>query len=138
MLAVILLGRHVCESSDQRSGLSLRSLEHASDPEIDDLHRAVFVHHDVAGLDIAVNDASFMGVVECAARLRGVKEFQRDWNWHALGDHLLKIFPLDQFHGDVGHASFIAHIKDGDDIRVLQAAGGLRFAIKVLKQILVV
>ena len=80
MLAVILLGRHVCESSDQHSGLSLRSLEHAGDPEIDDLHRAVFVHHNVAGLDIAVNDASFMGVVKRAARLRGIKKFQGDWS----------------------------------------------------------
>ena len=134
---MILLRGHVGESSDQRSRLSLRRFDKPGDAEVNDFHCSLFVHHDVAWFDVAVNDAALVGVVEGAARLGGVDELQGNGNRLALGDDLLEVYALDQLHGNVGGAGFRAHIVNGYDIGVLKAAGGLRFTIKALEQVLV-
>ena len=134
MFAVILLGRHVGEGADEHAGLGSGGFEDASDAEIDYFYDAFLTDHDVAGLDVAMNDAAFVGVIEGAAGLNGVDELQGNWQRGAAGNNLLDVFAFDEFHGDIGKVAGVAHVVDGDDVGMLKAAGGLRFPIEALKQ----
>jgi hypothetical protein len=42
---------------------------HVSDAEVDDLHRVVFHHEDVARLQVAMHQAPFVGRLQAAAGL---------------------------------------------------------------------
>ena len=134
MLAVVLLRGHVCKGADEHAGLSLGSLDDAGDPEIHHFDDAVLGDHDVGGLDVAMNDAALVGAVEGAARLHGVDELERDGQRSTVRDDLLEALTFNEFHGDVGDVVLFAHIVDGDDVGVLQPAGGLGLAVKALEQ----
>ncbi len=134
MFAVILLGRHVGKRPDQHTRLGFRIFQHAGDAKIDDLDRPVFAEHHIAGLDIAMNDSTLVGVVKGSARLHSVCELERNRQRHAARDQLLKIFAFHQFHCDVGKVCRFTHVVDGDDIGMLESAGRLSLAVEALKQ----
>src|SRR4029077_11498231 len=135
MLAVILLRRHVSKGSDEHSGLRSGSFHYPSDSKINYLDDAIAVDHDVAGLDIAVNNAPFVGVVECTTRLHGVDELQRNRERGAAHNHLFEILSLYQFHGDIRKFPRLPHIVDRDNIRMLQTARRLSLPVKAVKQV---
>src|SRR5260370_30193969 len=120
MLAVILLRRHIRKGSDKHSGLGSGRLHYPSDSKVNYLDDAIPVDHDVAGLDIAVNDAPFMGVIECATRLHGVNELQGNRERCAAHNYLLEILSLYQLHNDVSEIPRLPHTVDRDAIRILQ------------------
>ena len=90
------------------------------DPEVDDLHRAVGADQDVAGLDVAVDQAAGMGGGQCprhpgpdpgnlAGRERAAPAQDRG-----------EVLAVDQLHDDVRAARVLAVVVDRDDIRVAQ------------------
>ena len=96
------------------------------DSEIGDLHSRFLVDHDVRRLDVAMHDAAFVRIVEAAAasrRIRALLPAQR----FGLRQPVER-GPVHELHSDIGDAIFLAHIVDGDDIRMRKDPGGVRLA----------
>src|SRR5690606_6013223 len=118
-----LLGAHVVRRPQERAGLRgpvpTRIAVVLADPEVEDLGDLFVVAADqenVLGLEIAVNDAE------------GVRPHQRagDVGDHAVGAARIEpaepreacgeVLPVEELHGNVGHAAPIAMIEHVDDM----------------------
>ncbi len=135
MLAAQLLGRHVAQSAEQRARLRVGTFRDARDAEIHHFDYAIESEDNVGGLDIAVDHAAAMGIIEGAAGLHDVAEFLRERERRFAGDQFLQAFAFEVFHGDEGKAVRFGHFVDGDDVGMLQAAGGFCFAVETLEQV---
>jgi hypothetical protein len=125
-----LLGSHVVRRPQQLSlHRQVRGVE-PGDAEVGDLDLVVGGDQDVRRLDVAMDHAPRVGVVEGLGDLRHqIADESRREGLGAL-QQLLEVGPLDVLHGDEADAvgAFVDHVVDGDDVRVREDAGALRFA----------
>src|SRR5580704_3655590 len=105
------------------------------DPEVHHLHGTVWLHEDVGGLDVAVHQAVLMRVPQAAANLHHDRQLGSQRKRNLTSDDLLKTLALYKLHGDVGETVRFAQIVDDNDVRMLQSAGGLGFAIETLQEV---
>ena len=149
-LAASLLGREVLRGADHALGLGHRRsgvVERAGDAEVHDLDHALLGDHDVAGLDVAVDDAHVMRVFErvehAEHHLFGVSLAERAVRL----DHVTQRLALDELHHQVrqplraaavGHHGLLAGVVDVDDVRVVHLRHGVRFAAESGQEDLVV
>ena len=87
--------------------------------EVENLHGAVGPDLDVGGLEVAMDDALFVG------RFQGVGDLSRDRqrlrDRHAPArDDRGKVLPLDQFHHQRAHGTGFLEAVDVRDVRVIQ------------------
>ena len=137
-LAAGLLGRQVLGGAHHGVGLGdgRRGVLHgAGDAEVHHLHRARRGQHDVAGLDVPVDDAGAVGVLQRVQDAGDDLHGLGDGHGLALAEELADRVPLDVLHDDVGHRAdgavgggdlLLARVVDGDDGRVVEGGGGLR------------
>ncbi len=99
----------------------------AGDPEVEELGEAVGRDHHVLGLDVAVEDAGGVRVVQGFEEAPG--------HGHGLGDRKrsprqprAEGLPRDELHGQEGDAVRLAGVVESRDCRVLQAGARLGFA----------
>ena len=137
-----LLGRHVADGPEDdaegrrrpdagvvtirsllRRGLEVPIHAQLREPEVEDLGEPVAGHHDVLGLEIAVDDARAMGLGEALGDLRGQVDGPLRLD-PAAADHVVQGEALDQLHHDVRLAERLADLVDGDDIGMVQRRGG--------------
>ncbi len=135
-----LLGRHVMDGAEDLPGLricrgggfcvlSAPTADKLCEPEIEDLHDPVFPDHDVFGLDIAMHDARGMSGPERRCDLDAdVDDFSQ-----------LQLFPvhplaqtltLDELRGHKRRAVVYTDLIDRQDVRVIQARGGVRLELE--------
>jgi hypothetical protein len=99
--------------------------------EVEDLHLAVRGEEDVVGLDVAVDDAVVVQVLERVAHLDGDPERllarDRDLAAHEGAERL----PLHVLHGHV-HLALVAGLQDPDDVGVAQRLPDLLLAPEAL------
>ncbi len=134
-LARDLLRRHVVRRPEKLPGLGQARGLDLRDAEVGDLHRAVGGDDDVRGLHVAVDDAAPVRVIE---GLGGMGDDLRDpvpRERLFLADQLLQVLSLDVLHGDEGGLVLLAHVVHGDDVRVVEGAGGLGFAEEPLAEL---
>ena len=83
-----------------------RAAEHAGEAPVDDLHLAEGADHDVAGLEVAVDDAAVMGIADGLADLLedGDKPGQICRWGGTISKERLQTAPLNQLHDEVGPA----------------------------------
>ncbi|HXU47647.1 MAG TPA: hypothetical protein VN727_01265, partial [Candidatus Binatia bacterium] len=86
-------------------------------------------------LDVAVNHAAFVREIERAANGNDVVEFFLNRESRASFDEAFEAFAFEKFHRDEGRLAFLAELVDGDDVRMLQRAGGARLLIEAFKQV---
>src|ERR1017187_1948027 len=133
-----LLGSHVQNRSRNialpRAARSVL-VHHAGNPEIHHLHGSVWQHHDVAGLDIAVDHIFGVGVLQTPRDLKHDFDFIQQLNGHP-GDLLgfynaLQGFAIQQLHHQIGHAV----LQDGMPYLVMELLDGetLESVIKTQK-----
>ena len=106
--------------------------------EVRHLHAAVPKHHHVLGLDVPVDDAAAVGVLQRLHDL--VDEVQRLPPVQAaapLAHILLQGDAVDQLHDDELAAVHLADVVHGDDIGVGQHGNGLGLVVEAAAQILV-
>ena len=102
VLALDLLRRHVFGRADHHArSRDPLSLERTGDPEIHDADRPLPVDHDVARLEVAVHDAGPMRLGQTLADLEGDVDRGPQPHLAAHADHVLEVFAMDIFHGDV-------------------------------------
>jgi hypothetical protein len=115
-----LLGRQVGGGAEHGGGAGDGLVvDRAGDPEVGDLHGAVVGEQDVAGLDVAVDQAPVVGVGQGRADVgrrppaRGPRSARRPRSPAAAS-------ALDQLHDDVGLALVGAGVVDGDEVGVVE------------------
>jgi hypothetical protein len=126
--ALHLFGRHVRRGTGDAFDARDLRVGDQRDAEVDDAHVGILREHDVRRLDVAMDDATRMGVVQRLGALehdldhvvdaqqvvRAAIRRQGARAVHVLGD-------------DVAAAVFFAGVVDGQDVRVLQHADHVRF-----------
>ena len=129
-LTLSLLWRHVGEGADDVAwGGQSGGLREARDTEIHQLGAELPLGRDddVLRLDVAVNDAARMGMVERLAEVRA------DLTYLAVAEGALATEPgqrpaLDQLGDEQGVAVLLPHLVEGDDAWVVEARCGLGLA----------
>ncbi len=129
-----LFGGHVVDRPHRRPGPRDRRIgvvvQHSREPQIGKLDHSVATDQHVAGLDVAVDDSHFVGVLE---RLRDLPhDFDRPLERHIppLRDQLGDVGSLDVFQGDVRKPVGILGFEHGDDVLMPESGGGLGFGLK--------
>ncbi len=135
-LVADLLRGHVGRRADDAAGLRWTDPRSVGGPlgqaEVGDVRAAFPVDQYVGRLEVAVEDAVLMGVVdgpadegETAGR---VARFHR-----AVGQHAGQGPTLHQRHGEVGPAVALAGVVDGDDVGMVEEGGGADFRLEAGK-----
>lgn len=96
-----------------------RDLGELGQPEVEHFDQAVFGHHHVAGLQVAMDNAGRMRRRQRVGNLH--RTFQRLVELHppARG-HLIERLAGDVLHGYEVDAVRLVNVVDGDDVRVIQ------------------
>ena len=126
-----LLGRHVAgRAHDVRGLLGAAELKNLGSAEVRDLDGVVGGQHQVGGLDVAVNNVAFMGVLQRAAGL--VHDAQRAGQGKGMSaiQKSLQALAFHQLHGDVVEAVFFAGVVDHHDVGMGEQTGGACFCLK--------
>ena len=130
-----LLGRHVVGRAQHVAHLRLLVLlaafgvVDAADAEVGDLHRAGLVdQHDVAGLDVAVDDAFLVRVIKRSRELDADLDDLLHRQDLVGRQQLAQRHAVDQLHRDVRLLAVDADVEDRDDVGVRQHARGARLA----------
>ena len=106
-------------------GQCVTLIHHPGDAKVHDLHGAVFQHHDVVGLDVPVDDAPAVGVLQALGDLQGEVEGLLPVE-DALFLHIfLQRDAVDQLHDDEVGAVGGGNVVDLHDVRVAQHGHGL-------------
>ena len=131
-----LLRRHVEQCADpgarvrtaaaRRGALGSAGGKAAGQAEVEHLHDAVVAHHEVRGLDVAMDDAGGMGGRQRLGRLP--EQPGQFFHGPALADQRLQGPPFDQLHAEKGPAGGLPGVIDRADVRVVQGAGGAGLA----------
>ncbi|HEU4369019.1 MAG TPA: hypothetical protein VFV05_12430 [Methylomirabilota bacterium] len=98
------------------------------DAKVEDLHLPVAQQHDVAGLDVTVDDASLVRVVQPVADLHHDGQLVLEGQSFPLGDELPKLVAFQQLHDEEEPSLVLPHVVDGDDVGVTQPSARLGFA----------
>src|SRR6476661_7615528 len=91
-----------------------------------------FVHQNVPWLDIAMQNAVLMRVVNRARDFGNEFHGAPDRHWFALEDRI-ELFALDQSHAEVASAVAFANFIDRNNPWMVQACSGLRLASKAFQ-----
>ena len=108
------------------------------DAEVGDFCAAFGGDENVGGLDIAVYDSLSMSVVERVGNFCGELQGPLQRKFFLARENSVQRFAVDELQDEIGIVIFqiFADIVDGDDARMLQASGGLRFAEKSFAEFL--
>ena len=135
-LAPRLLGAEVVDRPERRARQRQRGLgQRPGDPEVGDLHPALAGHEDVAGLDVAMDEASVVRGADGARRLgdeaRGSPRRERA----APPDDGGEVLALDQLHDDERPDRVGAEVVHRDDARMVQRRRGLGLVPEALDEV---
>ena len=86
-------------------------------------------NHQVFRLQITMNEADFVRFGERIGNLCRHGDGLAKWN-RARGKQSAHRFPIHQFHGDVARAVHLPEFINGDDVWVIERAGGAGFPLK--------
>ncbi len=119
-----LLRRHIGDRAERCSGLrDARAIEREREAEIHDLGPSARRDHDVGGLDVAVDHALLVGLLEARRDLE--RDFDRlVYLERPRGERFLEAPSLDERHRDERRALGLSDLMDGADIRVVESRRG--------------
>ena len=121
--------------------------QHFGDAEVGDLHPALFVEQDVFRLDVAVDDALFVGVLQRLAdfrndgerlggrQLSGLQQLSQRQAVHKLHQQIETSPHLTYSDKSRLETCTSAEIIDGDDVRMIQPRQRVGFALESLGEL---
>ncbi len=128
-----LLGRHVGRRADRRPRLGDRALplQQAGQAEIGQVRFTAGVEEDVGGLEIAMEHAALMGVMDGAGeRGQEHRRLARREGRLPVGQPLRQGGALHQLHRQEVPAVVLSDFVDGHDVGMVEAGGGAGFGLK--------
>ncbi len=133
--ALDLLGRHVFGRADDAPlGRDPAHPDGPGDPEVEDLGVPLLVDHDVAGLEVAVDDARVVGLAQAAADLLGDGHDRGDVEPPRTADEALEVLPGDVLERDVMEALVLAQVVHPADVAVGDPVGQLDLVDEALER----
>ena len=99
--------------------------------EVDDLDEPVSSHHDVVGLQVAVDDTRVVGFLEPFAELSGDMSHFRKLERSVL-EALAERRPVDELHRDERRGLEISDLVDGNNVGMVERRGGSSFLLETL------
>jgi hypothetical protein len=138
-LAFQELGRQVRRGAHDEAGArEIAIADVLGDAEVAELHFAATRDHDVRRLDVAVNDAAEVGVLEGARDAE--RDDERDVRRQALrlADQLADVLAVDVLEDHVRLAVLHDEVVDADDVLVLERRERARLAVEALGHVAVV
>ncbi len=109
-------------------------LQNLGGAEVRDLDGIVGGEHQVRGLDVAVDDVAFMRELQRAAGLIHDAQRARQRKGVAVIEQRLQPLSLDQLHGDVVEAVFLARVENHHDVGMRQQASGAGFGLETRQE----
>ena len=121
---------HAAFGQPAAGGLAERigGVDDAGEPEVEDADSSGGVEHEVAGLDVAVDDSLGMRGLEPAGGLDDASRRLGDGQRPAVADDAIEVAAFDEFHHQEMDAAIFVGINSGDDVGMFQTTGGLDFA----------
>ena len=113
-------------------GQRIDPVEPFRNPEVENLHLAFLRQRDVGGLQVAMDDALFMGRIQPVGDLARHREDarQRHRIFGLSGDHASQRRPLDQFHDQRRCAAGLVEAKYLRDVRMIERGQHPRFPLE--------
>ena len=105
------------------------------DAEVGDFYQTIFHYHHIGRLDVAMDDAMFVRKAQTIGDLRGDMGYFFDRQHDAGIENFTQFLAFQELHRHIGHAFRAADVVDGDDIRMIEFAGRLHFALEALLEI---
>ena len=133
--ALALLRRHVCRGAYANAGGRelLRSLYHPRQSKVSQEHPRAAIHQDVGRLDVAVNDALSMRIVQRLCRL--CHDLDRLLQRQGLSRReVLERARIDVLYRDIADLSLLPIVIDGQDVGMVQPAYGFGLTDKALAE----
>ena len=126
--ALHLLGRHVRRAAGDAFDARDLRIRDQRDAEVDDAHVGILREHDVRRLDVAMDHAARMRVVQRLGALEHDLDDVVDAQ-QVVGPAVRRqrARAVHVFGDDVAAAVFFARVVDGQDVRMLQHADHVRF-----------
>ena len=90
------------------------------------------INENVARLNVAMQDAVFMRVMNCARQFRDELRCISDRDRRALC-HFIQLSAVDEFHAEVAGTLAFADFVNGNDARMIQVGGRFGFPTKPLQ-----
>jgi hypothetical protein len=134
-----LLGGHVADGAEHGSRARPRIAVLADGPrllvregfdalelgqaEVEDLDAAVASQEEVLGFEVSVDDAAVVGGGEAARHLASVVDGLARGQRRAV-DPVAQCLPVEQLRDHVGRALVRPYVVDGDDVGMVERAGG--------------
>jgi hypothetical protein len=133
----ICSGRHVRGRADAGAGLG-EILERlvARDAEVHQLHAALARQHDVRRLDVAVDDAAVVDVVERARDLQRDDRGEIERQPARALEQVVQVDARHVLHHDEQRAVLAVEVVDADDVLVLQRREALGLALEARRDVL--
>jgi hypothetical protein len=130
-----LLWRHVTERSHDHASLCPRVVNEPGNSKVNHADGRVSLYDDIRGLNVAVNYAVFMCVLECASELHDVAELFKERNGGAPFNQMVQTLSVQVFHDEERHPVISPHLINGHNIGMVQASRGLRFSLEAIQMI---
>ena len=132
----VINGSHVRVTLGQAAGNGLgEGIAGVDDPgeaQVEHADCALAVDHEVAGLDIAMNDSLFVGGLKAAGGLDQVIEGVGDRQGSVFADDAFQVDPLDVVHHQEMDTTVFIGLESGDQVEVLEPCGRLELAAETL------
>ena len=133
--ALGLLGRDIVHGADGLTAALFMDILERGDAEVSDLDHVIVRDHDVLRLDVPVDDAVGVRVLQRLADLRGVVQRLRGAEYTVLCHALLERLALDELHDNILRLAAVADIVDRDDIRLREHGDRVRLRLKAVFQL---
>ena len=117
-----LLGRHVRRGAEQRPRLRHVGVDELRNAEVGDLDLVVTVDHEVRRLDVPVDDAAAVGIVESRSHLAREGDDTLGLELVSGVEQRRHRLPLDVLHGEIRQAALLADVEEGHDVRMGQGS----------------